>query len=159
MKRKVNDGAVRNRDKKYKEKAKKYHDSKNMKKSHLRLGDRVLMKDRRTDRLRPEIAVVIETTDHSVTMRFENGKILTRDKSHVKVINQAVVPSSRERPKKKNTDEEQKRYELYDADESDEEESEEETTLKTKSGRQIKKPVRYGEWTTCILCLSMLSIL
>ena len=61
---------------------KKYHDrKKNVKKSHVRLGDRVLMKDRRTDRLRSEVGVVSKTTEHYVTVKCENGKIFTRDKS------------------------------------------------------------------------------
>ena len=105
------------------------------------------MKDRRTDRLRPDVGIVIGTTGHSVTVRFENGRIYTRDKSHVKIVNKAAVPSSQRKPKKLNRHEEQKRYELYDTDETDEEESEEETTVRTKSGRKIKKPERFGEWT------------
>ena len=102
MKRRAKDEGIRNHDRKYKEKAKKYHDSKkNVKKSRIRLGDRVLMKDRRIDRLRPEIGLVIGTTEHSVTVKFENGKIFTRDKSHVKVINEVTVPSSQRRLKKR----------------------------------------------------------
>ncbi len=63
MKRRVKDEGIRNCDKKYKEKAKKYYDGKkNAKKSSIRLGDLVLMKDRRTDRLRPEVGIVIGTT-------------------------------------------------------------------------------------------------
>ena len=149
MKRRVKDEVIRNHDRKYKEKAKKYHDSKkNVKKSHVRLGDRVLMKDRRTDRLRPEVGVVIKTTEHSVTVKFENGKIFTRDKSHVKVINEVIVLSSRRRSRNVDADVEQKRYEIYDTDESDEEEMEKELiTLRTKSGREIKKPKGYGEQT------------
>ena len=150
MKRRAKDEGIRNHDRKYKEKAKKYHDSKkNVKKSRIRLGDRVLMKDRRIDRLRPEIGLVIGTTEHSVTVKFENGKIFTRDKSHIKVINEVTVPSSQRRPKEKNpdADREQKRYETYDTDESEEEELEDETTFRTKSGREIRKPERYGQWT------------
>ena len=60
MKRRVKDEGIRNHDRKYKEKAKKYHDSKkNVNKSHIRLRDRVLLKDRRTDRLKHEIGLVI----------------------------------------------------------------------------------------------------
>ena len=75
------------------------------------------------------------------TVKFENGKIFTRDKSHVKVINEVTVPSSQRRPKEKNpdADREQKRYETYDTDESEEEELEDETTFRTKSGREISK--------------------
>ncbi len=146
MKRRVKDEVIRNRDEKYKEKAKKYYDrKKNAKRSSIRLGDLVLMKGRRTDRLRPEVGIVIGKTGHSVTVRFENGRIYTRDKSHVKVVNKDAVPSSQRKPKEQNRYEKQKRYELYD--ETDEEESEEETTFRTKSGREIKKPERYGEWT------------
>ena len=68
-------------------------------------------------------------------MKFENGKILTRDKFHAKVINEVTVPSIQRRKKKKNADEDgqQKRYEIYDTDESEKEELEEEINLKTKS--------------------------
>ena len=107
----------------HKKNAKKYYDrKKNVKKSHVRLGDRVLMKDKRTDRLRPEGGILIGTTEHSVTVQFGNGR------------------------KKKNRDEEQIRYELYDTDESDEE-FDEQNTLRTKSGREIRKPERFGDWT------------
>jgi hypothetical protein len=115
MKRKVDDKVIRNCDEKYKEKANKYYDrKKNAKKSSIRLNDRVLMKDRWTDRLRPEVGIVIGMTEHSVTVRFENGRIYTRDKSHVKVVNEAAVPSSQRKPKEQSRNEEQKRYELYD---------------------------------------------
>ena len=150
MKIRVKDEDIKNHDRKYKEKAKKYHDSKkNVKKSHIRMGDRVLMKDRRTDRLKPEIELVIGTTEHSVIVKFENGKIFTREKSHVKVMNEVTVPSTQRRKKKKNVDEDgrQKRYEIYDTDESEEEELKEEINLRTKSGREIRKPKRYGQWT------------
>ena len=46
-----------------------------------------------------------------------------------------------------NRDEEQIRYELYDIDESDEEEFDEQNILRTKSGREIRKPERFGDWT------------
>ena len=126
MKRRVKDESIRNHDRKYKEKAKKYHDSKkNVEKSYIRLGDRALMKDRRTDRLKPEIGLIIGTTEHCVTEKFENGKIFTRDKSHVKVINEVTVPSTKRRKKSVDGDGQQKRYEIYDTDESEEEELEE----------------------------------
>jgi hypothetical protein len=97
MKRRIKDELIRNRDEQYKEKAKKYYDrKKNVKKSHIRLGDRVLMKDKRTDRLRPEVGIVIGTTEHSVTVQFGNGRIFKRDKSHIKIVNKAVVPPVRE---------------------------------------------------------------
>ena len=148
MKRRIKDEVIRNRDEQYKEKAKKYYDrKKNVKKSHIRLGDRVLMKDKRTDRLRPEVGIIIGTTEHSVTVQFGNGRIFKRDKSHIKIVNKAVVPSSQRNPKKKNRDEEQIRYELYDTDESDEEEFDEQNTLRTKSGRKISKSERFGHWT------------
>jgi hypothetical protein len=89
----------------------------------------------------------IGTTEQSVTVQFENGRIFKRDKSHIKIVNKAVVPSSQRNPKKKNRDEEQIRYELYDTDESDEEEFDEQNTLRTKSGGEIKKPERFGDWT------------
>jgi beta-lactamase superfamily II metal-dependent hydrolase len=67
---------------KYKEKAKKYHDRKqNVKRSHIKLGDKVLMKDRRTDRLKPEVGTVVCINDYSVTVRFRNGKTFNRNKS------------------------------------------------------------------------------
>ena len=89
-----------------------------VKRSDIRLRDRVLMKDRRTNRLKHEIGLVIGTTEHSVTVKFENGKIFTRDKFHVKVINEVTVPSIQRRKKKKKAgeDEQQKRYEIYDTD-------------------------------------------
>ena len=147
MKGKVKDEVIRNRDEQYKKNAKKYYDrKKNVKKSHIRLGDRVLMKDKRTDRLRPEVGIVIGTTEHSVTVQFGNGRIFKRDKSHIKIVNKAVVSIQRN-PKKKNRDEEQTRYELYDTDESDEEEFDEQNTLRKKSGREIRKPERFGDWT------------
>jgi hypothetical protein len=104
------------------------------------------MNDKRTHRLRPEGGIVIGTTEHSVTVQFGNGRIFKRDKSHIKIVNKAVVPSSQRNPKKKNRDEEQIRYELYDTDESDEE-FDEQNTLRTKSGREIRKPERFGDWT------------
>ena len=150
MNRRAKDEIIRNHDKEHKEKAKKYHDSKkNLTKSRIRLGDRLLMKDRRTDRLRPEVGFLIRTTEHFVTMKFENSKVFTRDKSYVKVINEVTVLPSRKRQRKKNedTNQEQKQYKTYDTDESNEEETEEEISLRTKSCREIKKPERYGEWT------------
>ncbi|XP_028412004.1 uncharacterized protein K02A2.6-like [Dendronephthya gigantea] len=145
MKRRVKDEVIRNRDKRHKEKAKIYYDrKKNVKKSHIRVGDRVLMKDKRTDRLRPEVGVVIELTEYSATVLFGNGRIYKRDKSHIKVVNKAVIPPT----KKSDSVKQPKRYELYDSNESDvEETNREQITLSTRSGRQIKKPERFGEWT------------
>ena len=80
-------------------------------------------------------------------MQFGNGRIFKREKSHIKIVNEAVVPSSQRNPKKKNRDEEQIRYELCDTDESDEEEFDEQNTLRTKSGREIRNPERFGDWT------------
>jgi hypothetical protein len=105
------------------------------------------MKDKRTDRLRPEVGIVIGTTEHSVTVQFGNGRIFKRDKSHIKIVNKAVVPASQRNPKKKNRDEEQIRCELYDTDKSDQEEFDEQNTQRTKSGREIRKPERFGDWT------------
>jgi hypothetical protein len=59
-------------------------------------------------------------------VRFENNRIYTRDKSHVKVVNKAAVPLSQRKQKEQSRNEEQKRYELYDTDETDNEEPEEE---------------------------------
>ena len=163
MKRRVRDGAIRNRDRQYKEKAKEYHDrKKNIKESRIRLGDRVLMKDKRTDRLRPEVGIVVGIKGHSVTLQFGNGRTFKRDKSHLKVVNRAVVPFSGETPTKKVRVEEQlkRRFELSDTDESDVEESHVETAetgssplnlvdhvQRTRSGREFRRPERFGEWT------------
>ena len=164
MKRKVRDGAIRNRDRQYKEKAKEYHDrKKNVKESRIRLGDRVLLKDRRTDRLKPEVGIVVGIRGHAVTPQFGNGRIFKRDKSHLKVVNRAVVPFSRETPMKEVRVVEQlrKRFEPSDTDESDIDESHIVNVVsgsnpalnlvdhvqRTRSGRETRKPETFGEWT------------
>ena len=54
------------------------------------------MKDRRTDRLKPEVGTVVCINDYAVTVWFQNGKTFKRNKSHLKVINRAVTPNYQE---------------------------------------------------------------
>ena len=121
-----------------------------VKRSDIRLRDRVFMKDRRTNRLKHEIGLVIGTTEHSVTVKFENGKIFTRDKFHVKVINEVTVPSIQRRKKKKRQVRMDNRNDMRYMTQ---------IRVKKKSwkkklileinlhGREIRKPKRYGQWT------------
>jgi hypothetical protein len=57
------------------------------------------MKDKRTDRLRPEVGIVIGTTEHSVTVQFGNGRIFKRDKSHIKIVNKSCSSIQSEKSK------------------------------------------------------------
>ncbi|XP_028416124.1 uncharacterized protein K02A2.6-like [Dendronephthya gigantea] len=120
--------------------------------SFFPIRDKVLMKDRRTDRLKPEVGTVVCINDYAVTVRFQNGKTFKRNKSHLKVINEAVTPSYQEKSKEnvKNIDEKQsKRIEDYYSESDTDEENNETTnqTQRTRYGREVRKPERLGEWT------------
>ena len=87
MKRRVQDSKIQNHDRQYKEKWNKYHDKKrNVRGSCVSLCDRVLMKDMRIDHLQPEVRIVVAITEHSVMVKFGDGRIFKRDKSHIKVV-------------------------------------------------------------------------
>lgn len=146
----MDDADIRSHHSRYKQKAKEYHDKKrNVKKSHVKLGDKVLMKNRRTDRLKPEVGTVIGIMGHTVTVRFGNGSVFKRDKSHFKIINEAVSQSdhcvARKRTKEGN------QVPIVDTEsESDntdvEEDDETSHTQRTRSGREVRAPQRFGEW-------------
>ena len=87
-----NDPEVRENDAQYKLKSKRYHDKRrNVKKSDIAVGDRILMKDKRTDPLNPIFGKVIEIWGNAVTARFDDGKVFTRDKSHIKILRKGLV--------------------------------------------------------------------
>ena len=74
-------------DAQYKLKSKRYHDKRrNVKKSGIAVGDRILMRNKRTDPLNPICGKVIEIWGNAVTARFDDGKVFTRDKSHFKIL-------------------------------------------------------------------------
>ena len=82
-----NDPEVRKNDAHYKLKSKRYHDKRrNVKESDIAVGDRILMKNKRTDSLNPIFGKVIEIWGNAVTARFDDGKVFTRDKSHFKIL-------------------------------------------------------------------------
>ena len=82
-----NDAEIRQNDALYKKKSKRNHDKRrNVRKSTIAVGDRILMKNRRTDPLSPIPGRVIKICGNAVTARFDNGKVLMRDKSHFKIV-------------------------------------------------------------------------
>ena len=82
-----NDPEVRKKDAQYKLKSKRYHDKRrNVKKSDIAVGDRILMKNKRTNPLNPIFGKVIDIWGNAVAARFDDGKVFTRDKSHFKIL-------------------------------------------------------------------------
>ena len=82
-----NDPEVRKNDAQYKLKSKRYHDKRrNVKKSDIAVGDRILMKNKWTDPLNPIFGKVIDIWGNAVAARFDDGKVFTRDKSHFKIL-------------------------------------------------------------------------
>ena len=62
----------------------------NVRKSTITVGDRILMKNRRTDPLSPIPGTVVKICGNAVTARFENGKVFIRDKSHFKIVRERL---------------------------------------------------------------------
>ena len=94
---------VQENDRKYKEKSMKYFDKRHkVKEFDIKVGDHVLFKNKRTDRLLPWLGRVTGIRKNSVTAEFDNGKVRTRDKSHFKVVNE-VFGDERERESQVNS--------------------------------------------------------
>ena len=101
-----NDSEVRQNDALYKLKSKRYHDKRrNVRKSRIAVGDRILMKNRRTDPLSPIPGRVIEIRGNAVTARFDDGKVFMRDKSHFKIVCERSCFERQERVQEKTTSE------------------------------------------------------
>ena len=84
---------IRDRDTAYKRNAKVYHDRRRrVKKSPVKIGDRVLMKNQRTDRLNPDVGTVIQVRDNTVTAAFCDGRFFNGNKSHFKRSAQSGLP-------------------------------------------------------------------
>ena len=91
IRKRGNDAEVRRNDTIYKFKSKRNHDKhRNVRNSTIAVGDRILMKGRRTDQLSPLSGRVIKVSGHAVTARFDNGKMFIRDKSHFKIIREEM---------------------------------------------------------------------
>lgn len=111
------------------------------------------MKDRRTDHLKPEVATVLCFNGYTVTVRFQDGKILRRDKSHLKVINAAF--NNREKlngDQKFGTESQMNQAEIENSEsDTDDSYADEEETQKigknTRSRREVKRSDRFGERT------------
>ena len=89
---------VRQNDTLYKLKSKRYHDKRrNVRKSRIAVGDKILMKNKRTDPLSPIPGKVINIRGNAVTARFDDGKVFMRDKSHFKIVRERSYVEERER--------------------------------------------------------------
>jgi hypothetical protein len=78
---------VRQNDTLYKLKSKRYHDKRRyVRKSRIAVGDKILMKNKRTNPLSPIPGKVINICGNAVTARFDDGKVFMRDKSHFKIV-------------------------------------------------------------------------
>ena len=94
---------VRQNDTLYKLKSKRYHDKRrNVRKSRIAVGDKILMKNKRTDPLSPIPGKVINIRGNAVTARFDDGKVFMRDKSHFKIVRErSYVENEKEYEEKK----------------------------------------------------------
>ncbi|CAB4026926.1 PREDICTED: uncharacterized protein K02A2.6-like [Paramuricea clavata] len=89
---------VRQNDALYKLKSKRYHDKRrNVRKSRIAVGDKILMKNKRTDPLSRIPGKVINIRGNDVTARFDDGKVFMRDKSHFKIVRERSYVEERER--------------------------------------------------------------
>ena len=68
-----------------------------MRKSRIAVGDKILMKNKRTDPLSPIPGKVINIRGNAVTARFDDGKVFMRDKSHFKIVRERSYVEERER--------------------------------------------------------------
>ena len=89
---------VRQNDALYKLKSKIYHDKRrNVRKFGIAVGDRILMKNKRTDTLSPIPGKVIKIHGNALTARFDDGKVFVQDKSHFKIARERSCAERRER--------------------------------------------------------------
>jgi hypothetical protein len=54
------------------------------------------MKDKRTDKLLPQVATVINVKGQKVKVQFDSGKVFTSDKSHFKILNNGTDEKKKE---------------------------------------------------------------
>jgi hypothetical protein len=80
-------------------KYKRYHDKRrNVRKSGITVGEKILMKNKRTDPLCPIPGKVINIRGNAVTARFDDGKVFMR-KSHISRLYERDLITSRDEKK------------------------------------------------------------
>ena len=148
-----NDREVRKNDAQYKLKSKRYHDKRrNVKKSDIVIGDRILMKNKRTDSLNPIFGKVIKIWGNAVTARFDDGKIFRRDKSHFKILRERSCSWERKKTQEnssfnknaieqRRSDEKMQDEMMYQTDRKVNEKRQ--PVYITRSGREVYLPERF----------------
>ena len=88
----------------YNLKSKRYYDKrKNMRKFRIAVGDRILMKNKRTDPLSPITGKVIKIRGNAVTARFDDENVFKRDKLYFKIVRERSCVEKRERERGEET--------------------------------------------------------
>jgi hypothetical protein len=74
-----------------------------MRKFRIAVGDRIVMKNKRTDPLSPITGKVIKIRGNAVTARFDDENVFKRDTSYFKIVRERSCVEKRERERGEET--------------------------------------------------------